>query len=49
MYPLLFIVLALFRFPLSESPAVENKFVTAKDSSQIHVPIGGDSWIEKGK
>ncbi len=23
--------------------------MTAKDSSQIHVPIGGNSWIEKGK
>ncbi|MDQ6477745.1 DUF3472 domain-containing protein [Dyadobacter sp. LHD-138] len=49
MYPLLFIVLSLFRFPLSESAAVKNKFATAKDSSQIHVPIGGNSWIENGK
>lgn len=49
MYPLLFIVLSLFRLPLSESAAVESKFATAKDSSQIHVPIGGNSWIENGK
>lgn len=49
MYPLLFILLSLFRFPLSESAAVENKFATAKDSSQIHVPIGGNSWVENGK
>ncbi|WP_254413015.1 DUF3472 domain-containing protein [Dyadobacter diqingensis] len=49
MYQLLFIVLSLFKFPFSESAAAENKLTTTKDSSQINVPIGGNSWVTKGK
>jgi hypothetical protein len=49
MYQLLFIVLSLFKFPFSESAAAENKLTTTKDSSQIHVPLGGNSWVIKGK
>lgn len=49
MYPLLLAFLSIISQSFPENFSTNREAVALQDSNRIHVPIGGNSWIRKGK